>query len=285
MTITTNIIGAGRLGKTIGRLLVLKTNATILGVCNRSQKSADEAVAFVGQGRACESIRELPATDLILISTADEQIRECVTELIDSPQLRSGTVVAHCGGAISSEILSPLRDKGCSIASMHPMHSFADPKVSVEHFAGTFCALEGDTPAVAMLEGLLTKIGALISHIDPSMKALYHAGGVMASNYLVTLFDKAVLCLESSGASHDAAKQIAFSLMNNSLQNLSEVGSARKALTGPIMRGEADVVAMHVDAMPNEIVSRMYKALGLATFDIAQVSQQNEERLKQVLDV
>jgi predicted short-subunit dehydrogenase-like oxidoreductase (DUF2520 family) len=283
MQTTLNIIGAGRLGKTFGRLLVTKANVKLLGVCNRSLESAQEAALFIEEGRAYGKIGELPSADFILISTADEQIEECVKELLSAAQLQPGTVVAHCGGALSSEILAPLRAKGCAVASMHPMHSFADPALSVEHFAGTFCALEGDSLAVELLEQLLSKLGAQLSRVDPAMKALYHAGGVMASNYLVTLFDKAVLCLERSGSSREMAQQVALSLMTNALKNVKDTGSSQKALTGPIKRGEAEVVAMHLNAMPNETVATMYRALGVATLDIAGIGAEQEARLRGVL--
>ncbi len=45
-----NIIGAGNLGKTIGKLIFTNDVGFIQGICNTSTKSGSEAASFIGQG-------------------------------------------------------------------------------------------------------------------------------------------------------------------------------------------------------------------------------------------
>jgi predicted short-subunit dehydrogenase-like oxidoreductase (DUF2520 family) len=277
-----NIIGAGRLGKTLMRLFVLKGHR-VPGICNLSSESARRAVEFIGQGHACKSISQLPAADLVFITTPDNMIEVCAKELQQATNLRSNAVVVHCSGSLSCEALASLRVQGCAIASIHPMRSFADAAASVSQFAGTYCAVEGDERATVLLGRLFGEIGAVLFSVDPKKKSLYHAAGVLASNYVVTLFDKAVLCLTESGVEHKVATQIALSLMDGTLDNLRSTLSPHKSLTGPIKRGDANTVSQHIEAMPNEMLASVYRAMGLATLDMAQLSTDKEIELRKIL--
>lgn len=69
-----NIIGAGRLGKTIARLIKVHQAGTIQGICNTTFKSAKNAIQFIGQGKPFLSIESLPPVDITIISTPDDQI-------------------------------------------------------------------------------------------------------------------------------------------------------------------------------------------------------------------
>ena len=55
---TVNIIGAGKLGKTIGQLLVRSNLVKIQGVCNRSIESSIAAISFIGEGTPVQNIHK-----------------------------------------------------------------------------------------------------------------------------------------------------------------------------------------------------------------------------------
>jgi prephenate dehydrogenase len=85
---TVNIIGAGKLGKTIMKLIVLKEAGTVQGVCNSSLSSSKAAVEFIGQGKAYANISNLPAADITFITTPDDSIEKCSIELSQSKTLK-----------------------------------------------------------------------------------------------------------------------------------------------------------------------------------------------------
>jgi predicted short-subunit dehydrogenase-like oxidoreductase (DUF2520 family) len=272
-----NIIGAGRLGKTLGRLLVAHGQGTVLAVCNRSAQSTAQAIEFIGEGSPVSQIADLPPADLVLMTTSDDVIESCARELSLSPNLAAKTIALHCSGSLSSEILQPLRARGCLVASLHPARSFSDPSVSVGSFAGTYCALEGDNPAVFMLREVVKSLGGVCFEIDPKHKALYHVAGVFGTNYVVTLFNQALQCLEEAGVDNATAKQVVQSFMEGALHNLQAAKVPADALTGPIKRGDVSTLARHIEAITNKATSELYSALGLATLEIADLleSQRN----------
>ena len=98
-----NFIGCGRLGKTIASLLVKNQAATIRGVVNSSLASSNKAIQFIGQGKAFEKISKLPPADIYFITTHDDIIQRVCDELAIA--LKSGAIVVHCSGALSSDVL------------------------------------------------------------------------------------------------------------------------------------------------------------------------------------
>src|SRR5881396_1215307 len=109
---TLAIIGAGRVGRTLGRRL-RELGWQIGAVVTRSEASARRAVRFIGAGKACAGMtRQILASRVILVATPDEEIAVVAQELarIGEEELR-GRVVLHTSGA------------------MHPLQSFSGASV------------------------------------------------------------------------------------------------------------------------------------------------------------
>jgi len=275
-----NFIGAGNLGTTIAKLFVLKNTATIQSVCNTSVNSGQCAVDFITQGSVCDHIKNLPPADITFITTSDDQIEHCCNLLSQSKQLQNNSMIVHCSGVLTSDILNSAKNKGCFVASVHPMKSFANATLGVVSFQNTYCALEGDKEAVAVIESLFKTIGANIYQIKADKKVTYHAAGVFASNYLVTIFQESLDCLQQAGVADAVAKNVVIDLMRSTLNNISQTDSLKEALTGPIKRGDVETVQKHVDALSDDA---LYRVLGLKTVDIAGLSEMVKVRLSKVL--
>lgn len=256
-----NFIGGGQLGRSIARLLFDHTDCQIQGVLNQSLTSALEAIAFIGQGEAFESINALPKADIICIATGDEQIQA----MCDQMHFEPGQIVLHFSGALPSSILQTAKDQGALIASTHPIKSFADPALAIKTFAGTPVSLEGDDAAIATIKPLFEAIGADVSLIEPEHKMRYHAACVMATNYLVTLNHISRQAFESAGMEYTAAAHTTHKIMQDTLNNIGEIVDCQKALTGPLKRGEVDIIEQHHQALEGAGLKMIYQALEAET--------------------
>ena len=119
------IIGAGRVGRALGRRL-RELGCKIGAVVTRSEPSARRAVRFIGDGKACEGMtRRILASRVILIATPDDEIAVVAQELarIGEEELR-GRVVLHTSGAMDSAVLDAVPERGAMVGSMHPLQSF-----------------------------------------------------------------------------------------------------------------------------------------------------------------
>ena len=265
---TLNIIGGGQLGRAMGRLFAASGAYRVQDVLTRSQASADAAIAFIGAGRAVAGVGALRVADAVLLAVPDDQIEAACAAL--TPALVPGTLVFHCSGASSSAVLSAAAARGAATASVHPVRSFADPARVAADFAGTFCGIEGDAGALALLAVPLATIGARCVVIDAAAKTVYHAASVFASNYLVTVMDAALRAYRAAGIDDAVARQLAAPLATQTLDNVLRLGP-RAALSGPIARGDLATVARQQQALDawDPATGELYRALAVATTALA----------------
>lgn len=278
-----NIIGAGKLGKTLGFLLCKEAHIQIAGVCNTTKESAIHAIEFMGDGTYCAVIESLPAADITFICTPDDAIPEVVHKLCTNPHINAQSVVVHFSGALPSTVLAPLKAHGASIASLHPMKSFANPSVSIQHYQGTYCAIEGDDDAIRGLTPLFEAIGSIVYSLDKHKKATYHAAGVFASNYLITLAKEATHCLTHAAVAEETALNLVIDLMQSSLQNLKATKSLEKSLTGPFQRGDTATIEKHLNSMPSDAQKSIYRTLGQATLPLTHLDDKQKQRVHKAL--
>ena len=267
---TLNVVGCGKVGKALARLWTRHGVFQVLSILNRTLQSGEAAAEFVGAGRAVRGFAELAKADLVMISAADEAIVDCCRGLCIAGALGRGTIVFHCSGSLASAVLEPARSQGAWIASVHPVKSFADPAMAAGSFPGTFCAVEGDPQACAVLRAAIHGCDGIPFAIEPRLKTIYHAATVFASNYLVALMEIGLRCLEKSGVARETALQILCPLAAGTVANVGELGPER-ALTGPIARGEASVVAKQCEALGpwDAMIQDLYKSLGRVALELA----------------
>ena len=271
-SLSLSCLGAGHAGSTLCKLL--SAHVQINQVINRTHRSAHEAANFIGDGEAIgidnQSYTDLKSADIWMLTCPDDQLQAVGDSLLTSGVLRSGNIVFHCSGAISSDIFSRAGAVNVSVASLHPVHSFADPKLSLQHFAGTSCAIEGDTAAIKVLSGLFEAIGADLFPIDRDKKALYHASTVMACNNLVSLLELSKLMLSQSGVDIEKYHNPLQAIIYQTLTNYFDT-DAQRALTGPISRGDINTIETHLAALERapDAWRQVYSGLGSIALDIS----------------
>ncbi|MGS2724542.1 Rossmann-like and DUF2520 domain-containing protein [Porticoccus sp. GXU_MW_L64] len=283
-----NIIGGGRLGRSLGKLWHSNNAATIAGVCNRSLQSATEAVTFMGAGQPLSTLAQLPPAPLWLIATADTDIESTAQQLAQTGTLRRGDVVFHCSGSLSSACLSAVKAAETHTASVHPVHSFADPDKTQTSFAGTHCAMEGDNHALEQLQPLFQAIGAISFPLRSSEhKALYHSATVMACNYLVTLQHCALQLLQQAGIERAKGLELLTPIVRQTTDNIARLDTAA-ALTGPIARGDQQTIEQHMAALQQQSpeLLPLYTQLALHTLPIsAQQGSASEQQLHAIRNI
>lgn len=238
---TLSIIGAGKLGRTLGRLWHDNAVFDIADVVTRTAVSAQQATEFIGAGRAVAGLQNLVRADICLLAVGDNELPLVCAELEATGYYYPGQLVFHCSGALSSTALEPAADAGASIASIHPIRSFAQPPQVLGSFAGTWCGVEGEASALAVLNPAFEAIGGRMVSILAEHKTLYHAAAVIASNYLVTLMDASLQAYEGAGVPREQALQMIQPLVSNTMDNIFRAGP-EEALSGPIARGDLDTV-------------------------------------------
>jgi predicted short-subunit dehydrogenase-like oxidoreductase (DUF2520 family) len=258
-----SIIGAGRLGTTLGRALK-HAGHRIEVVVTRRRSSAQRAARTIGGSTLATTDRQLQPsghahqrlaqTKLLLISTPDDAIEGAARQLAEvfgkRSRNRRSKVALHTSGALSAEVLAPLREAGFAIGSLHPLISVAG-SATAEVFRGAYFCLEGDRAALQAAQRIVKTLGGQGFTIASRSKPLYHAAAAMASGHVVAMFDLASEMLEHCGIPRRRVKQILLPLVESTVANLATKRSA-DALTGPLARGDVATVRKHLQAMETQ---------------------------------
>jgi predicted short-subunit dehydrogenase-like oxidoreductase (DUF2520 family) len=262
------IIGAGRLGTSLGRALARKGNKIRALTCRR-MKSALESRAIIGQGRAMtDNAAAARRGKVILLCLPDEVIPRVASRLAKARVDWAEKTVFHTSGLLPARALEALRKKGADVASLHPVQAFPNKKTHPSHFHGISFGLEGDKRALALARGLVRQLGGRTVVIPEEAKPLYHAAFTFASNFLVILLEAAVGLLAQAQIPREKAGRMLSPLLEGTLRNVKKLDTGG-SLTGPLVRGDTASVAAHLKALaPWPGLAEAYRKLslmGLAT--------------------
>ena len=276
-----SIIGTGRLGTTLA-LALSESGYSIKSLVARRVQSARKAARLLDadvQVLAAKQLRALIDADLFLITVPDDQIALVARELseINADQSR---VALHTSGALSSEVLAPLRDRGWHIGSIHPLMS-----VSAVHDAslrGAYWSVEGDRSAVRLGKEIVKDLGGKSFSIRTEDKPLYHAAAVMVSGNVVALFDVALEMLGECGLDRKTARAVLLPLIASTVRSL-QTKTPEESLTGTFSRGDVETVKRHLAVMRNSEIKNLYRKLGERSLRLADLDKNLERRIKKVL--
>ena len=258
---TLAIVGAGRVGRALGRRL-RELGWKIGVVATRSEASSRRAVRFVGEGKPHGRLtRHIVLSHVILIATPDDAISDVARELarMGGEELR-GKVVLHTSGAQDSRALAPMKEFGAAVGSMHPLQTFSG--VGVPDLGGKVFAVEGDLVAERAARQIARALGGSPVQIGAGKKVLYHAAAVLAAGHVLALVEAATQLLISLGMKRSEATRALLPLTRQVLDNFERVGP-RAAWTGPLARGDYKIVEAHLRALHDsqEEVALAYEAL------------------------
>jgi predicted short-subunit dehydrogenase-like oxidoreductase (DUF2520 family) len=283
---TLNVVGAGRVGRTLASLWTEKHTFLVQDVLDGTAEGAIAAVAFIGEGTPVAALGAMRPADVWMITTPDCAIVTAARDIAATGMLRHENVVFHCSGSLASAELAAAVGLGSPVASIHPLKSFAEPAEAVRTFAGTPCAAEGDRAALQVLVPAFERIGGRVSEIDPRFKTIYHAASVIVCNYLAALLETGLRCYEKAALDRATATRMIEPIARETLENVLELGAAR-ALTGPIARGDHAVVASHLRALDawDVRIASIYRELGLIALDLARERGEADGAALEKIDV
>ena len=258
------IMGAGVVGTALAARLV-RASVPVIGLHGRQVDLSDAARAISGVVASTGDIPDIICeSDVVIISVRDERVPEVAERLAKEKRLRSNQILLHTSGANPARtILAPAVPFVRAVGTLHPLVSFADPRVAVETLKDVAFGVEGDEPARAMAKRIVRALGARAVFLEAENLALYHAGAVMASNYVVAMADTAQTLLVRAGVPPEQALPALIPLLTSVVHNLAQLGLPG-ALTGPVERGDVSSVERHLktlEARAPELLA-LYRLVG-----------------------
>lgn len=270
---TVVLIGPGRVGSALGHLLH-KSGFPIVAIIGRDLGRTQDAARFIGCSNhlATTDLQAAGTGNILLLALPDDQLADFSTQLGNQVDLASGTTLIHFSGLHPATIMS---NAGVDIdtLSIHPLLPFASRQMAVDSLRDCPCAIEGDQGCIALGLKIVAAFGGQGFLLPTETKQLYHTAASIASNFMVTLTACARDLLGDCGFKPQQAMQLLAPLLRATSANILEMGP-EQALTGPIVRGDARTVAIHLKVLQEQSdeLTDLYRNLGTATLQLAQNS-------------
>lgn len=282
MTITREsvmLIGAGRLGSALARALHAK-GFVIAGIVDRDVSRSRRLVNLFSAAIALDAVASIPQCDIIMIAVPDDEIETVVSSLQQQVQSRNPwRFVFHTSGALTSDILMPLKTWGIAGGSFHPLQTFAGNDDDWKKLSHIYIGIEGDSAAVQKAIEISQALNSKAVLVPREFKMQYHLACTMASNYLIALLVPVVEMFRAMGYAELAALDFLFPLLSTTVANLHKNGLER-ALTGPLLRGDVGTLTKHLQLLEADFpaYSRLYRQMGEILLGLPSIREKLSEQ-------
>lgn len=190
---------------------------------------------------------------LCILSVPDDAVASVASEV--DARIGQKTSLVHCSGALTLEAFGlPHRSRG----SFHPLAAISDAHDDPSGKWAALAATERGLLTVLKRVAQAMKMHAL--EVPEARRVAYHAGAVMSAGLVLALVDAAA---EAAGIDPRAL----LALTASAVEGARERGLV-DALTGPVVRGDANVIAAHLGVLPPELRS-LYESLSRRMLKLA----------------
>lgn len=236
------VIGPGRVGTTLAAALV-RAGHRVVAVAGGSPASRKRLAGYVAGVRVHDDPAEAARTaSLVLVTTPDDVITEVVTAVALADGFRDGQRVVHTAGSHGLEVLRRARLAGAFVAACHPAQTFPTVEPDPDRLLGTAWAVTAAPDDLGWAGDLVEQLGGHPHVVADDVRALYHAGLVVASNAVGATVALARQLLLAARVDTPAA--FLDPLVRASVEAVTTGGA--EALTGPVVRGDVGTVAGHL---------------------------------------
>jgi predicted short-subunit dehydrogenase-like oxidoreductase (DUF2520 family) len=251
----------GRAGSALGAALH-RAGHPVIAAHAVSQGSKDRAAALLPDAELLSSDDVVRSADLVLLAVPDDALPALADQLLFTP----GQFVVHCSGRYGVGVLNEAQRRGALPLALHPAMTLTGTSLDVERLAGAPFGVTSAPPLRMAAEALVVEMGGEPVWIPEEARALYHASLAHSANHLITLVASAIEMLDQAGVDHPA--RLLAPLLHASLDNALRMGYP--ALTGPVVRGDAQTVAAHIAELAYDPqLQAAYIALARLTADRA----------------
>jgi predicted short-subunit dehydrogenase-like oxidoreductase (DUF2520 family) len=238
------IVSAGRVGSVLGAALGRAGHrpVAVSALSAASRHRAERLLPDV----PIRPVDEVPnGADLILLAVPDDVLPGLVAGLAAAGSVRPGSFVVHTSGAHGIGVLAPLTERGTLPLALHPVMTFGGGSEDLARLAGACFGVTAPPELRPVGEALVVEMGGEPVWVDEAARPLYHAGLALAANSIVSLVAEVTDLLSQSGV--EDPRRLLSPLLYAAVDNVLRRGDG--ALTGPVARGDAGVVAAHLAAL------------------------------------
>lgn len=228
-----SLVGPGKVGSSLAHWLV-SLGAGLSQVASRNPDAASRLTETLG-GHPTELAQMTSSEDdLLLVAVSDPVLQEVALALAERQQ---ASVVLHTSGRTEGGVLSPLRQNGSAIGSLHPLKTFPNVILDPTEAAGTVFGIDGDDKAQSMARQIASGLAGVATVVPPATRSQYHLLATMAAGGVVTLLASAAELAKTVGLAPEIVAGY-LSLASDAVRSAATSETIARAITGPIARGD-----------------------------------------------
>lgn len=240
----------------VARALVPALARAGFDVAQWARRPATIEASADGGARVVHGLGELARRDVVLLAVSESAVADVAAGLAaaSDPAPRAPRPIAlHLSGALGLDVLDALGHAGWGVGRLHPLVSFPPGGGGGERLAGAWFGILGPDDVRAAARRLVEALGGRELELSAAAGSAdgvlrYHGAAALAAGGLVALVDLALEGLDGLAARDDARAALV-GLLRGVLEELERADTVA-ALTGPVARGEEEVVARHLAALP-----------------------------------
>ncbi len=248
------IIGLGKVGRTLLNAYRTVEN-TMIYIYDRDKTKVtnemDKKTVF-----PVFNINEIKDADTIFITVIDQKVLAVMGEI--SNEFEGNIVIMSA--TVSMAEAEKRHKHSKNLILMHPIQTFSDSKGNRESLNGIYFSVQF-RGSKSFVDEFCDEFNC--NYIIPDEKFnryLYHLSCIFASNFIVIMMKIASELINESGLSNQNIEHVLYPMMQKTVDNITKKGISQ-SLTGPVMRGDIEVIKNHLNAIKDEELKDIYRLL------------------------
>ena len=206
-------------------------------------------------------------SEVLLLAVPDDEVAGVAAAIAEHGPPEGVMHAFHLSGALDADALAPLSDAGYRVGTLHPLQSVSGPEMGADRLRGSYFGISGEEGTRALGARLVRMLGGEPLEVPAGNRPLYHAAATLVSNSIPALLAVGSEWMVRAGVPTEHATAALLPLLRGTVENLGS-SLPRRALTGPVSRGDVETVRMHMEALDGP-GRALYRELAWAVLRLA----------------
>jgi predicted short-subunit dehydrogenase-like oxidoreductase (DUF2520 family) len=246
------VLGSGNVAQHLIQAIVTNSN---LNLVQAFARNSENLISVLPKEKICCDLQNLAEADVYILAVTDKAIEEITKNLPFKNRL-----VAHTSGSSSLDIISDKNRK----AVFYPLQTFSKNK-AINFKEVPICLEAETTDDLLLLKEIASILSNSVYEIDSNQRKSLHVAAVFASNFTNHMYALAEKICVDNAVDFEILKPLILET-SDKIKYLSPT----EAQTGPAVRKDTQIIATHLNFIPNNDTKEIYKLLTKSIIDHVQ---------------
>ena len=226
-----SLLGSGRVAFHLAKALLAQGHHIAQVYARDFEKTKKFAEQI--QAKACQSLQEFQASDLIILAVSDSAITELATQV---HELFPETLMVHTSGSTDIQVISQVHEKA---GVFYPLQTFSLER-DVDWQATPLFVEATNKDDLVILSDLANSLSKRVYQYTSKQRLTLHLAAVFACNFSNYCYDMAKQVVDAEQVDFNLLYPLILETAQKATQN-----DPKQMQTGPAMRQDQNILQMH----------------------------------------